>query len=398
MRFHWIILFLLVAIAVIFPRRATGGELSGVVALEGRFFPREPLFPDQRRHIGSVAAQPEYYYEWEGGSSFTVVPFFRLDSADPERTHVDLRELFFLWVPEHFELGIGIRKFFWGVTESQHLVDIINQTDLVEFPDAEDKLGQPMINLSVPRDWGIVDLFLMPYFRELTFPGEKGRLRTPLVVDTDEAAYDSGAEEHHLDLALRYSHTLGDWDLGLSYFQGTGREPTLLTSTNDSGAPVLIPFYEQISQTGIDLQWVVEEWLWKLEVIHRVGQGDDFFAWTGGFEYTFTGIGRSRMDLGVISEWLRDTRGDSATTPFENDVMAGFRLAVNDIASTEFLLGMIQDLDSPARLVSLEASRRMSDHVKLEVEANLFSQQDRGDLLYSLRDDDFIQTTLSYYF
>lgn len=398
MRCQRIIFILFVAIALIFPERAVGGELSGYVALEGRFFPHEPLFSDQRYHNGSAVVQPEYYHEWEGGSSFTMVPFFRLDSADPERTHFDLRELFFLWVPEDFELGVGIRKFFWGVTESQHLVDIINQTDLVEFPDAEDKLGQPMINLSVPRDWGTVDLFLMPYFRERTFPGEKGRLRTPLVVDTDEVVYESGAEEYHPDLAIRYSHTLGDWDLGLSHFQGTSREPTLLTSTNDSGAPVLIPFYEQISQTGLDLQWVVEEWLWKLETIHRAGQGNDFFAWTGGFEYTFTGVAGSRMDLGMISEWLRDTRGDSSTTPFENDIMAGLRLAVNDIASTELLLGLIQGLDSPARLVRLEASRRMGDRFKLELEANLFSQQERGDLFYSLRDDDFIQSTLLYYF
>ena len=384
--------------ASIFPGQALGGELSGYVALEGRFFPQESLFPDQQDQSGSVAAQPEFYHERKGGSSFTMVPFLRLDSADPERTHFDLREGFFLWVAEDFELGVGIRKFFWGVTESQHLVDIINQTDLVEFSDAEDKLGQPMINLSVPRDWGTVDLFLMPYFRERTFPGKKGRLRTPLVVDTDEAVYESGAEKHHLDFAVHYSHTLGNWDLGLSHFQGTSREPTLLPGTNIPGPPVLIPFYEQISQTGLELQWVVEEWLFKLEVIHRVGQGDDFFAWTGGFEYTLTGVAGSRMDLGFISEWLSDTRGNSATTPFENDVMAGLRLAVNDIAGTELLLGLIQDLNRPARLVSLEASRRMGDHVKLELEANLFSQQEKGDLLYSLREDDFIQSTLSYYF
>jgi len=40
----------------------------------------------------------------------------------------------------------------------------------------------------------------------------------------------------------------------------------------------------------------------------------------------------------------------------------------------------------------------MGDYFKLELEANLFIQQERGDLLYSLRDDDFIQTSLSYYF
>ena len=373
-------------------------EWSGYVAIEGRLFKNEALFDEQKSRSASLAAEPEFYHEWEGGSSFTFAPFLRLDSADSERSHFDLRELFFLWVRDEFELGIGIRKVFWGVTESQHLVDIINQTDLVEFPDGEDKLGQPMANFSAARDWGTVDLYVMPYFRERTFPGSEGRLRSTLIIDTDQAEFESGAEERHLDAAVRYSHTIGDWDVGLSHFRGTGREPTLIPGTDDSGDPVLIPFYEQIAQTGMDLSWVAGEWLWKLETIHRTGQGDAFFAWTGGFEYTFTGVAESRMDLGVIGEWLRDTRGGEATTDFENDIMTGLRLAVNDIASTELLIGMIQDLDSPARMLSLEASRRIGESFKLEVEGFVFAEQERDDLLYSLRNDDFLQITFAYHF
>lgn len=36
------------------------------------------------------------------------------------------------------------------------------------------------------------------------------------------------------------------------------------------------------------------------------------------------------MDLGLVSELAYDDRGDSAATPFENDIMFGLRLAVND--------------------------------------------------------------------
>ena len=51
---------------------------------------------------------------------------------------------------------------FWGVTESQHLVDVVNQTDLVENPDGEEKLGQLMVNLTVARSWGTLNLFVAP--------------------------------------------------------------------------------------------------------------------------------------------------------------------------------------------------------------------------------------------
>ncbi len=394
--FTSILTFILIS-AIIINNSALANEWSGYLATEGRYFFNAPLHPDQGEQSRSFSGQPEFYQEWPT-KSITIAPFFRIDSADSERSHFDLRELFFLWFPGNFELGIGIRKIFWGVTESQHLVDIINQTDLIELPDGEEKLGQPMINFSLLKDWGALDFFLLPYFRERTFPGPKGRLRGPLVVNTDQAQFESSAENTHLDLAIRYSQTFGNWDIGLSHFQGTGREPTLQQGTDSSGNSVLIPFYEQIGQTGLDIQRIIDVWLLKLELIHRFGQGPSFQAWTGGFEYTFTGIFGSMADLGVIGEWLYDTRDEKATTPFEDDTMLGLRLALNDMESTEFLLGLIQDLDHASKMINIEGSRRFGDRWKLALEGSIFTELHPSELIYSQRDDDFLQLTLAYYF
>ncbi|UCD12033.1 MAG: hypothetical protein JSU88_02815, partial [Nitrospinaceae bacterium] len=279
---------------------ASAQELTGFALGEVRLFPSKALYPGQDDQSASFAMQPEFYHDWEDGSSFTLAPFVRLDSADSERTHFDLREFTYLGLFEDFELRVGVRKVFWGTTEVLHLVDIINQTDLVENIDTEDKLGQPMINVSMARDWGTLDLFLLPYFRERTFPGRGGRLRSPVVVDTGRAEFESGLEEWHPDAAIRYSRTLGDLDIGLHQFFGTSREPTLRLERDDAGNPILIPFYEQIQQSGLDLAFVSGKWLWKMETLYRAGQGnDEYFAWTGGFEYTFTGIFDTSMDLGV---------------------------------------------------------------------------------------------------
>lgn len=59
----------------------------------------------------------------------------RWDLEDSERTHVDLRELYWRRSFASADLYIGLRKLFWGVTESVHLVDVVNQTDLVENTD-----------------------------------------------------------------------------------------------------------------------------------------------------------------------------------------------------------------------------------------------------------------------
>jgi hypothetical protein len=385
-------------ILCLFRASALAHELSGYAAAEGRFFFEDALFPEQERDNASFVFQPEYYHESENRHSFLFVPFVRLDSVDSKRSHFDIRELNYLWVADDWELRAGISKVFWGVTEFVHLVDIINQTDLVENIDEEDKLGQPMVHLSVPRDWGVLDIFLLPYFRERTFPGRKGRLRHRLVVDTNHPIYHSDQEEHHVDFVTRYSNTVGNWDLGIYHFVGTGREPTLLPGINNKGQPVFIPYYEQINQTGLDLQLVSGQWLWKLESLYRTGQGTDFFASVGGFEYTIVGVAESNMDMALITEYAYDERSDNATTAYENDVMFGLRLAVNDADSTEFLAGLIQDMDNPTRALSVEASRRIGANWKLLLQAWGFLDSPVDELLFNVRDDDFLQVALAYYF
>jgi hypothetical protein len=138
------------------------------------------------------------------------------------------------------------------VTESRHLVDIINQTDLVENIDEEDKLGQPMLEVSTLQDFSEVRFYVLPGFRERTFPGRDGRFRGPFVVDTDNARYDSAAKDHRVDFAARYSNYFGDWDVGISIFNGTSREPRFLPSATPGR---LVPYYDVITQAGLDVQY-----------------------------------------------------------------------------------------------------------------------------------------------
>ncbi len=233
---------------------AGAGELSGYVAVEERLFFEEPLDPRQFADNLSLAVEPQYHVEWDDrNQELTFKPFARLDQHDAERTHVDIRELEWILARQAWELRVGVRKVFWGVTEAVHLVDIINQTDLVENPDGEDKLGQPMVNLALVRGWGTQDLFVLPWFRERTFPGIHGRLRNRLPVDTDQARYEEGAGRHEPDWALRWSHYIGNLDIGISHFSGTSRDPVFELGLNGAGETVLIPVYHHIDQTGLDV-------------------------------------------------------------------------------------------------------------------------------------------------
>jgi len=387
-------------LAVSLPLLVDAGEWTGYAGLETRFFTQDALDPRQDHHFNaSLAIEPEYYHDWDNGRQmFAFVPFIRLDQQDSDRTHVDIRELTYLKAAETWELRLGVRKVFWGVMEFQHLVDIINQTDLVENIDTEDKLGQPMINLALVRDWGTVDLFVMPWFRERQFAGRQGRLRTQPPVSEDLARFESAAKEKHVDFAIRYSHYFGDWDIGLSHFYGTSRDPRLLPGLDAGNNPVMVPFYDIINQTSLDLQATKGNMLWKLEALHRSGQGETYNAFAGGFEYTFTGVMRSAIDLGLLGEYHYDDRGESAPTTFEDDIGIGARLAFNDAQSTEALTGIVWDRNTGGLFYNMETSRRINNNWFIELQGRFFMDQSGSDPAFAVSRDDYIEFFLTYNF
>ncbi|MDJ0740609.1 MAG: hypothetical protein QNJ91_12910 [Gammaproteobacteria bacterium] len=391
----------LLAVAAITVAAAAAADETwrGEIALEGRNFPASPLDGSQHGANLSISGNVEYYRQWDDDrQSLTVKPFARVDQHDDERTHVDLREAVWIYADDGLEIRAGLDKVFWGVTEVFHLVDIINQTDVLENPDGEQKLGQAMLKVSLERDWGVVDLFVMPWFRERQFPSRDGRPRTQPRIDADRASFENDREAYHPDVAVRWSKNLGDWDLGIAHFHGTGREPMLLPALDDDGRPVLAPRYVVIHQTSVDLQGAVENWLWKLEALRRSGQGETFTAATGGFEYTFYGILDGSSDLGTLFELMWDERGAEATTPFNRDVFAGVRWVVNDVDGSEVLAGVVSDWQNGTRFLNLEASRRIGNDWRVDVQARWWSNVDDDDPVFGLRQDDYVELRLTRYF
>jgi hypothetical protein len=387
-------------------------EWSGFAGLDVRLFAESPAFSQQNTSVAdpSVFLQPEFRHEWNSGlDRFTAIPFGRYDSLDTNRSHWDIREFNWLHKGSNWSLQTGVGKVFWGVTESHHLIDIVNQTDFVENINSEEKLGQPMVNLNIPTDYGNFNLIYLPYFRERTFPAANGRIRFQLPVDSDHPDL-NGISHWHPDWAVRWSRTFGDWDLGLSYFNGVGREPRLAVqfpggnSINPLGSPTLIPTYDIINQTGLDLQGALGNWLIKLEAMTRGGQGDRFAAAVAGFEYTHYGVLSTSADLGLLMEYQYDGRKQSLSlnpsvppTAANNDIFIGSRLALNDVQNSQVLVGATLDLDTQATVLSVEASRRLGDNWKIELESRLFNNIPNSDILAGYRQDDYVQLRLIRY-
>lgn len=448
-------------------------EPSLSVEAEYRHFPHEANHESQQGDYASLAATAGLEADWDNrDQAFTLTLFGRTDRFDARRSHVDVREAFYRYTTREFAWRMGVRKIFWGVTESVHLVDIINQTDFVEDIDGEAKLGQPMINLALFTDLGTVNFFVLPIFREQTFPAKDGRPRPLLPVATERARF---PDDEGVDLAVRYFESFGAWDIGLSLFHGTSREPRFdfgfdtctVTATFEPGLiinpppqsvscaeaqstsvppavtvddvrvtvdePVFVPLYEDIDQVGLDLQHVRGALALKLEAIYRESDTESFTAAAGGFEYTLYQLFGSQASLGLLAEYLYDSRdqldadiaragaalaeSDSLTfesvdaarafqaglrtqsaAAFQNDLFAGLRLALNDLAGTEILAGAIRDLDTGAITGSIEASRRLGGSNRVGLNLRLFSDIPVTDPQFSFRDDDYLEVTLTHFF
>lgn len=344
-----------------------GGEWSAETGVEYRYF-RDPGDFGQSQNAVALRLGAEYFSSWNDEQDlFTFHPYLILDHQDPDRSHFDIREALWVHVGEEWELRTGITRVFWGKTEFINLVDVINQQDLVDGDD--EKLGQPMINISLVHDWGIFDFFLLVGFRERTFPGVDGRLRTPIPVDADNAKYTTDTGPDDIDFAARWQRPLTDnLEMALSVFSGVDREPWFSFNFNLDN-PMLIPNYHHKDQIGVELEYLYEGWAVKFEGVSVESEREEYWAAVTGIEYSFYGLFGSDADMTLITEFMTDSREDMAPGYLEHDVGLGGRFSFNDEFDTSLMAGFLWDPDTEEKVVSVEYERRLYSDLKLEVRA-----------------------------
>ena len=375
----------------ILPAQLVFGDIIGELKFDNRYFFNVGL-QDQKKNHSSFSFSPEIFKD-DSNRIFHFKAKLRRDSEDPGRNLNDIQELYLINIFEDKEIKFGVSKEFWGVTETSHRVDIVNQTDFTEGFDGEEKLGQPMIKISLERSWGLLDVYALLGFRERNFSGIKGRLRLPLSINEKNSLYSSSSKNKRVDFAFRWSNYYDDLDIAISHFSGTSREPRFLPSPNEINA--LVPLYEVIDQTGLEIQYLLDSLAIKGEVISRSGHGDRYTAATYGFEFTQVGFLQTRMDLGWVVEFNHDDRLESS--PF----VLGTRFSFNDIYDSQILSGFIINDKSKELGFLLEASRRIGECCLLSLEGVYFddTHEDNGKqkLFQAFMEDDFLRAEFIYY-
>ena len=396
------------------------GDWTGKVAGETRVFPEEKPFSEQHTAYPGLSFQPRYFHAWEEkGQVFEFEPFLRLDLFDAQRTHADLRELYWRKKSQAWEVRAGVSRVTWGVIECRRLEDVINQQDLVEDFSGKEKLGQPMANFTWLPEWGTWDLYILPWFRPLRYPGTPGRPTAPLHVDAGKTIYESSLHEANPDVALRFERTMGDWDFGMSQFYGTSRETLLHLHWGDwtfgrdlklgklrhfiplsrTVHVALVPYYEVMSQTGVDVQWTQGPWVLKGESIYRTAVEDPFVAATAGVERTFGKVFNSKVDVTGLLEYNFDQRDPrTRIMAMGNGPFMGARVALNDSHSTTIKAGTFVSPENGSTILALDAECTLGKNWRASLRGRFFENIPHKDLLSFFQRDDMIRAEVAWYF
>jgi hypothetical protein len=352
----------IVTIFCVSPPNSLSAQVTGTVALEGAGYSAQPQTTlDPLEFALSFDAALSLM---TGDEEFELraEPFLRLDPTG-ERSRVDMTVLSLSALYETWEMSIGFADLAWGVSESRHLVDGVNQRDLVGPGSGYLRMGQLTASLTAIRPWGTVDAMFLPWFRERRFDGRAGLLWSPLPVDPSRTSWAEGAKEWRLDWALRWNHTLGPVDIAVSHLQGNLREPGFVEIADDERASVLAPRYSLGGQTGVEFQAVTGRWIVNVEALSANPEPGRYLAVAGGVEYSVA------QYLGLFLEYAWDSRGGTALTSFQDDFFLGGRLLLPD---GQARAAAYVDRKQGNLVLTLEADRRLGNAFVLGIAAGAF--------------------------
>ncbi len=382
-----------------------GLRVTGAVGVWGRAYPDQPQWSGQRDDAvwPNVEGWLKAEYSWNGGNDrINFMPYGRKDFFG-SRSLVDVKEGYFLHVGDGWNVLAGVNSVHWGVVESRHLVNIINQVDYAWDIDGDEVLGQPMANVNVTTPIGVLSLYGLFGFRPLHEPKLEDRLRSSFV-STNRTILASDIDEN-VNYAARFNTTFpvlsGSVDAAVSYFHGIGREPRYVMTPPTLAMPVpqLASFYDQIDQGGLEVVATFDALQLKFEGIVRRELGETYAATVAGFEYTFFNVSNTGADIGLVAEHLSDDRSPlQPPTIYAHDVFAGARLTLNNSLNTHFLGGILYNYKDLARYATAKFSTRIQDDLNLALEGRYFIYAPQEDYLYTILHDSYVQARLTKYF
>jgi hypothetical protein len=344
---------------------------SGSAAEEARAFLEAPQLGTQR----GARVQPTFLAEGKltldnlrQGLDCEFNGIARYDSVDSKRSLLGARTAKCKVRGNRWTVSFGYDVESWGVLEFVSPADILNQRDLNDDILTRQKLGQPLTSLTTTTKLGTFALYGLAWFIPQSYPGANGRLRPQLVVRADRASYDSSLKRANPEAAFRYSNTFQELQVNASYYYGYRKDPDFRVLVDASGEPFLAPSYALLHQGSLELQATLGALLLKSEGALRLGhRGGYGSAAVGlGVEYDLGALLDDGRTISLLGEYDYDSRPQSVVVPFTNDLLAGLRIALNNVDDSQIMVfSSLAFPQARVDVVAIDASSRLLDGLRV---------------------------------
>ena len=246
-------------------------EQRGEVTFETSGYPRSAAFDGQENSFFHVQVQPELSV-FDDSTEWILQP--RISGGTAGVGVADFREAHVASRIGEIDVLVGNTILFWGKVESYNPADVVNSLNYSRGLMRSEKLGAPIVRVSLPIGSGQLDLLAIDFVKNI-YPSQSLREHVGTRIGK-QVSFSGGASKSDIGHAARLSAYYGDVDLGLSWFRGIGNAPRLTAQSNGT----LRPDYSRINQMALDIQYLWGDTAFKGELIHRKGQYDRLGAFT----------------------------------------------------------------------------------------------------------------------
>jgi hypothetical protein len=339
----------------------------------------------------------------------------RLDALDQRRSIMVVEEAWVQVRRGSLRMRAGADIVNWTATEAFHPADVINARNLDSDLENFEKLGEPMVVLMVRvLDGTTVSAYFLPHYTNPIFSSPHSRLHfAPPGLDLRGRMIQTDRDGRLTDDdfgpqgALYVRQVMGQADISVHVVEHMDRYEPLVVVTDPAAPPHLL--FQTVRQVGGTYQQVFGPVIAKLEGAYRhflkspATPDRDHGKIAVGLEYGLPH--ESGPESTLVVEGQAVLLGDEALrrsiSPFQRDVLGGYRLALNDEAGKELFVGAIFDLETRGEyLVSASYQQRLGETWTIKAGLRIFAAPDSSPAggIAGFRKSDHVRLTLTRHF
>jgi len=315
----------------------------------------------------ALTFQSEIKYFLEDGKIYSKIDALK-DMDENKRDYFHIDELYYSKSFDNFDFDFGKKVVFLGSLEAYNIVNIFNRQNYQKDAMSNFKQGAIMANVNYFfEDDSMFNFYVKGFEENIKFPSNKSPYYPFGNSDYSSKTKFTNKNETPSFLAT-YSMTHDDEitaDISIGLFYGYDEN---ILYKNENG--IFNPYLFKSAKLFTYDTFVIDSTLFKLEASFTKVEDDgefkidDFYQVGIGAEYTIEQIYENH-NLGFIAEYYK---GNNDLTSNNNDIFLALRYSLNDKDSSEFLGGVIKDLDNDDQSAYIKYAGRLTDSLNISTD------------------------------